>query len=66
MTDSDDLDTMEDDEDGQFGHPSSKSNLVFSFSTSVFKPFRIKMKYIFSNATCIKISNTMKHNTTIK
>jgi hypothetical protein len=24
------------------------------------------MKYIFSNATCIKISNTMKHNTTIK
>ena len=47
MTDSDDLDTMEDDEDG---HPSSKSNLIFSFSTSVFKPFRIKIK----------------HNTTIK
>ena len=63
MTDSDDLDTMEDDEDG---HPSSKSNLIFSFSTSVFKPFRIKMKYFFKCYTCIKISNTMKHNTTIK
>jgi hypothetical protein len=58
MTDSDDLDTMEDDEDGQFGHPSSKSNLVFSFSTSVFKPFRIKMKYFFK---CYLYQN-FKHN----
>ena len=45
MTDFDDLDTkMEDDEDG---HPSSKSNLAFS--TSFFKPFRIKMKKFFFN-----------------
>jgi hypothetical protein len=29
------------------GHPSSKSNLAFS--TSFFKPFRIKIKYFFLN-----------------
>jgi hypothetical protein len=63
MTDFDDLDTMmEDDEDG---HPSSKSNLAFS--TSFFKPFRIKMKYFLKmSSTCIKISIKMKYNAAIK